>query len=498
MMPLLGDLDGDKVNVNDFDGDLDPDFELEYLSVKRNLGDGPGDTVSAFWPPPGAGSIFLTPGFTGDFDGDGDVDLLVQKQTSGVVTLWLLANDGGGRFYDDGAAGPTGYNFAYGQPGMVDSRALTLDLDGDGDLDLLVRDTQMTRTRIHWNDGGGRFFTAPDTIPSVISAIADLNGDGIQDLVASTPIAGAYLGEVGLTFSALTSFGTNGYVSTNAVAVGDLDGDSDLDVAITPYVFSGSTRVELLWNSGVGTFTREVMNDLLVSSTGVHGTPATMTVVDLDGDGRLDLVCGPSIDYPAAYVVRRRSDNTGFEPAAQQTIYMDQGDGRTVVNGAKCIDVDGDGDLDLVSERLVRNPRWSGLEHGARRQNTTGNPGANGRTPTLGENGPFQVGSTVTLRLTGAAPFASGMLVAGWDHGQSPPFRQGTGPMVAQRVQITSVVPFSTSGTAGFDGSGTWSLTYQVPPYKAGRTYQYRAYIDDASAVDGRSASNVLWVTYGY
>jgi hypothetical protein len=55
-----------------------------------------------------------------------------------------------------------------------------------------------------------------------------------------------------------------------------------------------------------------------------------------------------------------------------------------------------------------------------------------------------------------------------------------------------------TSGSAGLSGSGCWQLPFVVPGYKAGRTYSYRADIDDVTAPFGDCVrSNTLTITYG-
>ena len=130
-------------------------------------------------------------------------------------------------------------------PGVIDStRAVAMgDVDGDGDLDLLIGHTWGSDMLLI-NDGAGGFSvdtsfqqlvdTSLATTPSVWGvAMGDVDGDGDLDVLIGRELKANQLlindGAGG--FSVDASF-PGGVANTHAVAMGDVDGDGDLDLLI--------------------------------------------------------------------------------------------------------------------------------------------------------------------------------------------------------------------------------------------------------------------------
>lgn len=117
-----------------------------------------------------------------DIDSDGDPDLLVSEGSSAVGQAKgaLYLNDGKGRFTAD----PTGRRVP---PGIWLRKDFTSgDVDGDGDPDFLVNSRELN-VQLALNDGKGFFANAtPRRVPPLVRgwpmALGDVDGDGDLDL----------------------------------------------------------------------------------------------------------------------------------------------------------------------------------------------------------------------------------------------------------------------------------------------------------------------------
>ncbi|MFP4521744.1 MAG: FG-GAP-like repeat-containing protein [Fibrobacterota bacterium] len=150
----------------------------------------------------------------GDFDDDGDMDLLlcVFEDGSRCVEIW---ENNDGQF---SKASNTGINLCVTVDGVT-----FWDMDNDGLLDVV------SGYDIYLNDGDGTF-TELSGVPSgmrVMRGIADLNNDGYWDLI-SPGADKVYLNNGDLTFSSV-SFSRGTINDPRTVAFADIDGDGDVD-----------------------------------------------------------------------------------------------------------------------------------------------------------------------------------------------------------------------------------------------------------------------------
>ncbi|MFQ3630889.1 CRTAC1 family protein [Roseiflexus sp.] len=115
----------------------------------------------------------------------------------------------------------------------------------------------------------------------------------------------------------------------SGLAVGDLDGDGDLDIVLAD--LSGPST--LLWNEGNLQFRAEPLGE---------GRVRGLTIVDVDGDELLDIVATRQFDKPVWW------RNTGMEGVArfEEMILPDVNNWFYTLTFA---DLDGDGDLDLIA-----------------------------------------------------------------------------------------------------------------------------------------------------
>ena len=168
-------------------------------------------------------------------------------------------------------------------------------------------------------------------------AIADLNHDGIPDVVSANFSAytiSVLLGKGGGKFATRVDYATG--VQPSALAIGDVDGDGHPDVAVTNYF---SNTVSIFLGTGIGTFVPKT--DV---ATGLG--PFAVAITDLNGDGRADLVVA---NYTSGTVsVLLGNDAGGF---ATRVDYAAGLGTRSVKVG----DMTGDGFADVVACNVSGN-----------------------------------------------------------------------------------------------------------------------------------------------
>ncbi len=217
-------------------GDLDGDGDLDALFGHLNIGaENPGQV----WLNDGSG-VFTTTGqrlgdadtyefALGDLDGDGDLDAFAANgyfRQGQPNQVWL----------NDGRAG-----FSDPYPGLGSARSTAVglgDLDGDGDLDAFVTNYEDEPNQVWLNNGSGLFTDSGQRLGGADSwdvELGDLDGDGDLDaLVANANLYGdyvepnrAWLNKAAGVFAATAQ--QLGDAASLSVALGDLDGDGDLD-----------------------------------------------------------------------------------------------------------------------------------------------------------------------------------------------------------------------------------------------------------------------------
>jgi hypothetical protein len=259
----------------DNDGDLDlatADIASGTMSVSLNHGDGTFAPSVAY--PAGTTTRQV---FGGDFDGDNDVDLCATSASTNEVFFWF--NDGTGSF---GAGIP--FTDVKTRPFALE----TGDFDGDGLLDVVVANQAQGSTApdsldVLINDGAGWFtrtgrWHAGDGPWDIV--VNDFDGDGDADVGMVTSFNNR--------IKVLINDGTGAFPSRKAastpafplaVQAGDLDGDGDLDLFSSNF---NAGSVTLFDNDGAAGLSAALT--LSVNRTGSY-----TWAHDLDGDGDLDL-----------------------------------------------------------------------------------------------------------------------------------------------------------------------------------------------------------------
>ncbi|MGA2741454.1 MAG: VCBS repeat-containing protein [Bryobacteraceae bacterium] len=260
-------------------GDFNRDGKLDLMvgntgnaTVSLLLGNGDGtfqpQLVYAVQGVPGALAI-------GDFNGDGNLDLAVLLGDN-ANDVGILLGNGDGTFQSE-------VNYALRNDLSVSAPTFIAvgDLNGDGHPDLIV-DTKVgsffypSTSWILLGNGDGTFQPATYTLggPGGYVALADVNGDGILDIVTAQAV---YLGNGDATFrkpQPLPGIEIDGPFSSLTIA--DFNGDGKPDVAVLT-----DGMVGLLLGNGDGTFDWE--------ASFVAGSPIAMAVADFNGDGLPDV-----------------------------------------------------------------------------------------------------------------------------------------------------------------------------------------------------------------
>jgi len=465
----------------DGDGDLDNLFDPD--GFVRNLADGSFEVaahVEAAAPP---GTSFQGPGFPGDFDGDGDQDLIVEHWGPGFLGLRLLSNNGAGGLRDSGPAAGAGIHMT---DYVLPESAIAADFTGDGVDDLLIQSRAADLpvwTRLWINDGAGFFSPHFWTHGEKHHYIGDLDGNGFHDLVSLGTTVYLRRGYGNGTFGAPEALMPPPSVpfmaNSDLMTAGDYDGDGDTDLAVVlPGLPGGSAR--LLENDGTGTFT--LRDNLLPEYQG----GSRIFTGDLNADGLDDLVLGPVVGATATYAAFVQTPDPGltFESRGAQ------------VGGVSALaDVDDDGDDDAVYQTVAFNQTLDREDSGGSTQYGPATAGQGGQQPVFGARGPFTAGATAEIRVTGVRPNTLAFLFIGAERASLPNTpRLGTTLCVTPVLAVLAipVVP----GDPAEPGSGRLTFQYTVSPQTAGSFWRHQIFAADPAAPGGASCSSGLEIYY--
>lgn len=357
----LADIDGDGA-LDLFWGDF---FEPGVLFIE-NRGSCTNPSLRAEPGPVPTTEPLATSGYNApylaDIDADGDLDLFVgviggafNPTRTAADNFLFFENDGTGLFSERST------RFIPGIDVGSESIPEVGDLDGDGDLDILLGnkvDPQALRAaRMYWLENTGDAtrpaFRLADTLDlgeyyHYAPALGDLDGDGTSDLLLGTWNKGIFLyrntGSVAPRFEQVVDTAivklTRG--SNSVPALGDVDGDGDLDL------FVGESSGEL--NFYLNTGTASAAEFTLVSDNFEEidvGRRSSPELADLDGDGDPDLVIGSESGALTLFWNESSGGSIRF------VLDVEFGVPLQPASAPVFADLDADGDLDLMAGGLA-------------------------------------------------------------------------------------------------------------------------------------------------
>ena len=246
----------------------------------------------------------------GDINGDKLEDFFIggAKEQAGMI---FIQNKNGGftRHVDPAIAGDAAYE---------DITAAIFDADGDGDNDLFVGsggyelqpDDTLLQNRLYINRGKGLFTKSQNGLPKdVINdnavSVADLNGDGFQDLF------------------------NGGFC--------------------VPGKYPEPSGVQILWNDGKGNFSKQ--KDLWLQHFNKQNLVTSSVIADIDKDGKQDLLIAGH--WMGIEVWLNKTNH--FE---KDTSFINDNNQHGLFNIVVANDIDDDGDIDIIAGNQGLNNQY--------------------------------------------------------------------------------------------------------------------------------------------
>ena len=334
--------------VGDFNGDGNVDLvvaDLEFsLVFLKGYGDGSFRSAVDYFAPVPSGTPSGVTVATGDFNGDGNPDFVLGNCCGKQVGITVFLSRA------DGSLQP-GVNYFSANDDQELQYVTVADFDKDGKLDIAAADSQNSVVQIFNGVGDGTFtvgvsMASGESYDQPVGIITgDFNHDGFPDIAVAnvndgTQDVGVLLNDGTGNFLATVPYNLSQGFYDIGMAAADLNSDGNLDLII-PLRY-GSDVAILLGNSD-GTFQAEA--DLSIPST----VPVGAAVGDFNGDGKLDLAVTLAEDGTNGVAVALGvGDGTFLAPVIYQATLQDQTFSTPQPTYIQTADIDGDGKLDLV------------------------------------------------------------------------------------------------------------------------------------------------------
>ena len=284
-----------------------------------------------------------------DFDNDGDMDILIANEHRPNI---MLINDGTGKFTNESASKIPQVDHDSEDIGIAD-------FDGDGDLDIIVVSEDDKTNELYLNNGDGSFKDGGNRIPvegtSNSVVVLDVNLDGFPDVLIGNNGQNNVLINDGKGFfkdETVPRFGEFIDV-TQDLTPADVDNDGDMDILV-----ANEDNNRILINDGKGFFKDESSSRLPYRETPEE--TREVDVADIDVDGDLDILYGNVEAFVENAERQNRlllNDGKGFFSDITES-HLPKDENRCF--GVAFLDIDNDGDSDIMTGN-TNGARFGGI-----------------------------------------------------------------------------------------------------------------------------------------
>ena len=310
---------------------MNPAPRISITSVVTNVAMSGGGTASftaadIATSADGAYSVYAA-----DMDVDGDMDIISASTIDNTIA-W---------YENNGAADPS-WTKAVIATNVVARSVYAADMDGDGDMDIISASSNDDVIAWYENNGAADpswtkavIATSADGAYSVYAA--DMDGDGDMDIISASYLDHtiAWYENNGAADPSWTAADiATSADSARSVYAADMDGDGDMDI-----ISASQNDDTIAWYENNGAADPSwTATDIATNADGAFSVYAA----DMDGDGDMDIISASYLDDTIAWY----ENNGAADPSWTAADIATSADGARSVFAA---DMDGDGDMDIVS-----------------------------------------------------------------------------------------------------------------------------------------------------